>query len=436
MDRDSDRRVVITGVGVVSPFGNDANELIDALRGRKSAVGKLQTVPQGVLCTDHGAEALSFTGDIADYGPMDKKLQRTIRKGSKLMCREIEMGVAVAQLALNDADLNADKRDKFRTGVIYGTDYIMSRPEEFERGFIKCMEADGQFHFSDWGQTGKPEVSPLWLLKYLPNMPASHVAIYNDLQGPNNSLTLREASGCAAIAEVISMIRRGIADAMIAGSTGTRIHPLRSLHATSQELIASDREDPATMSRPFDSGRDGSVIGEGAAAIVCESLSHAQSRGANILGEIVGYGTTAVGVETGPDSLKTAAANVLRSTLRDGDTNSVGHINAHGLGTIQMDQSEADAIADVFGPASSQPPVTTAKGHFGNLGAGSGMVEIIASIKAMGGELFPVLNCDSPDPKCDVNVCKGNVPAGDEFISLNITPQGQASGVRIRRFVA
>ncbi len=435
MDTSAERRVVITGVGVVSPFGNDAHELIDSLRGGKSAVAKLQAVPANALCTSYGAEASSFTGDIADYGPMDKKLQRTIRKGSKLMCREIEMGVAVAQLALNDAALDVDSRDKFRTGVIYGTDYIMSHPEEFERAFLKVMEEDGQFHFNKWGQTGKPEVSPLWLLKYLPNMPASHVAIYNDLQGPNNSLTLREASPGAAIAEVVSMIRRGIADVMIAGSTGTRIHPLRSLHATTQEPMATDRDDPATMSRPFSADRDGSVLGEGAAAIVCESLAHATTRGANIIGEVVGYGTTSVGVATGNDSIKSAVVNVLRSTLRGGDRSSVGHIHAHGLGTVEMDQQEADGIAEVFGPAAGQPPVTTAKGHFGNLGAGSGMVEIVASLRAMGGELFGVLNSDSPDPKCDINLCTQAGPAGDEFVSLNITPQGQASGVRIRKFV-
>ncbi len=436
METNSDRRVVITGVGVVSPFGNDPNELLDALRNRKSAVAKFQTIPQDVLSTNHGAEALSFTGAIEDYGPMDKKLQRTIRKGSKLMCREIEMGVAVAQLAINDAQLDSDHRDKFRTGVIYGTDYIMSRPEEFERGFIKCINQTGQFHFDQWGSTGKPEVSPLWLLKYLPNMPASHVAIYNDLQGPNNSLTLREASGGAAIAEVISMIRRGIADVMIAGSTGTRIHPLRSLHASTQETLATDRDDPTTMSRPFNADRDGSVLGEGAAAIVLESLAHAQKRDANILGEIVGYGTTAVGAGVGSDSLKTAAVNVLKSTLRDGDRKTVDHIHAHGLGTIEMDQQEAAAIEEVFGPASNQPVVTTAKGHFGNLGAGSGMVEIVASLKSLGGELFPILNCDSPDPNIDLNLCTQAANAGDEFISLNITPQGQASGVRIRKFVA
>ncbi|MGB7347879.1 MAG: beta-ketoacyl synthase N-terminal-like domain-containing protein [Pirellulaceae bacterium] len=436
METSSDRRVVITGVGVVSPFGNDANELIDALRSCKSAVGKLQSVPQGVLSTDHGAEALGFTGSIDDYGPMDKQLQRTIRKGSKLMCREIEMGVAVAQMALGDADLDVDKRDKFRTGVIYGTDYIMSRPEEFERGFVKCLNDQQQFEFEKWGQTGIPEVSPLWLLKYLPNMPASHVAIYNDLQGPNNSLTLREASPCAAITEVVSMIRRGIADVMIAGSTGTRIHPLRSLHASTQEQIAADRDDPATMSRPFSADRDGSVLGEGAAAIVCESLTHALARGANIIGEIVGYGSSAVSVDAGSDSLKTAAANVLRGTLRGGDRKTVSHIHAHGLGTVDMDQQEADAIAEVFGPVSEQPLVTTAKANFGNLGAGSGMVEIVASIKALGGELFPLLNCDSLDPSCKINACQSAAPAGDEFISLNITPQGQASGVRIRKFVA
>ncbi|NND95815.1 MAG: beta-ketoacyl-[acyl-carrier-protein] synthase family protein [Pirellulaceae bacterium] len=437
MDKSSLRRVVITGVGVVSPLGNEADQLVAALRAGTSGVGTLTKVPLDVLCTNYGAEASAFTGDISDYGPMDKKLQRTIRKGSKVMCREIEMGVAVAQLALHGAELEPDQRDRDRTGVVYGCDYILSLPEEFAHGIAKCMGEDGEFIFENWGQTGKPEVSPLWLLKYLPNMPASHIAIYNDLRGPNNSLTVREASGCAALSEAYSTINRGHADVLIVGSTGTRIHPLRTLHASLQEKLAGDRDDPTAMSRPFDTGRDGSVVGEGAAALVCETLEHATARGATILGEIVGYGSSAVGPPAGSDFLKTAMANVLRAALGDADPKSIGHIHAHGLGTVECDQQEAEAIADVFGTPEQQPPVTTVKGHMGNLGAGGSMVEVVASLTSLGGDLFPILNCDSLDPNCPINACtQSGTAAGDNFISANITPQGQASAIRIQRFSA
>ena len=437
MDTSSERRVVITGLGVVSPLGNDPQQLIDGLRAGQSGVGPFTQIPLDVLCTNNGAEANEFTGDIADYGPMDKKLQRTIRKASKVMCREIEMGVAVAMLALNDAELTQENRDRDRCGVIYGCDYIMSMPDEYAIGIAKCLDENGNFQFEHWGEVGKPEVSPLWLLKYLPNMPASHIAIYNDLRGPNNSITLREASPGAAVTEAYSTISRGHADVLVVGATGSRVHPLRTLHAAGQENLASDRDDPTEMSRPFDADRDGSVVGEGAAAIVCESLQHAQSRGAKIIGEVVGYGSSAVGPRFGEDYLQQALTNVLRRALGDATPESVGHINAHGLSTVQCDQQEANAIADVFGDADKQPIVTTAKGHFGNLGAGGGMVEIAGSILALDGELFPILNCDSLDPTCKINACtESGKPAGDSFISANVTPQGQASAVRIQKFVA
>lgn len=429
------RRVVITGVGVVTPLGNDPEKLVAGLRSRTSGIGPLTQVPQGVLSVDYGAEASEFSGDISDYGPMDKKLQRTIRKGSKVMCREIEMGVAVAQLALCDAGLDADARDRDRTGVVYGCDYIMSLPQEFAAGIEKCMDENGEFDFQRWGQQGKPEVNPLWLLKYLPNMPASHIAIYNDLRGPNNSITVREASPGAAVAEAFSTISRGHADVLVVGSTGSRIHPLRSLHADMQETLASNQSDPSTMSRPFSATRDGSVLGEGAGAMVCETLEHAEARGAKILGEVVGYGSSAVGPSFGDSFMQTAIANVLRAALSDEDKSNVGHIHAHGLGTLESDAQEAAAIRDVFGSPSDQPPVTTAKGNIGNLGGGGGMVEMIASLKALDGTLFPILNCQSPADDCPINACvNDSTAAGSQFINVNITPQGQASAIRIRSF--
>ncbi len=432
----SNRRVVITGVGVVSPLGLDANAFVASLREGISGVAPFTLLPQGTkLGTDAGAEVTDFTGDISDFGPLEKKLQRAIRKALKMMCREIAMGVAASQRALSDADLTEDKRDRDRTGVIFGSDYIMSPPNELTEGIHECVDEDGEFDFSRWGKEGLLKVNPLWLLKYLPNMPASHVAIYNDLRGANNSITLREASPGAAVTEAYATIRRGHTDVMLAGATGSRIHDIRSLHASMQEQLASNRADPATMSRPFDQSRDGSVLGEGAATIVCETLEHAQQRNAKILGEVVGYGSSAVGPKAGNDFLKQAFVNVLRGALGDADPRSIGHINAHGLATVDCDQHEAVAIAEVFGDPSQQPPVTTIKGHIGNLGAGGGMVELIASLLALDGSLFPVLNCDSLDPACPINVCDGDdIPAGDSFITANITPQGQASAIRIQRF--
>ncbi len=428
------RRVVITGLGVISPLGNSPTSLLAKLRAGTSGVRPWQNLPLGALPVDHAAEAIDFTGSIEQFGPLDKETQRAIRKGQKVMCREIEMGVAAAQLALHDSGLSRDKRDRDRTGVIYGCDYIMTLPEEFTAGIEKCLDANRNLVFEKWAELGLPQVNPLWLLKYLPNMPASHIAIYNDLRGPNNSITLREASSCAAISEAHSTISRGHADALVVGATGSRALAFRAMHASMQEELAKDRSDPTAMSRPFATDRDGSVLGEGAAALVMETLEHAEQRGATILGEVVGSGSTTVTPVFGEDYLKQSFVNVLNACLRSAETTEIGHIHAHGLGTRRCDAQEAAAIAQVFGSGSSAPPVVAAKSYFGNLGAGSGMVEVIASLLCLGDDrLFNTLNADTLAADCPIRLASAETSAGDSFISLNVTPQGQASGVLIRR---
>ena len=267
------RRVVITGVGLISPLGNHPDTLREALFARRSGVAALQRIPADYLPSAFGAEAREFTGDIEQFGPLEKTLQRNIKKGIKLMCREIQMGVAAAQLCLTDAGLSPDRRSSERTGVTYGSDHIMTIPEEFTDGIRNCLNAEGKFEFSRWGKDGLPKVDPMWLLRYLPNMPASHIAIYNDLRGPSNSITLREPSSNLAVAESASTIQRDSADAMIAGATGTRIHALRTIHVCLQEEIARGAEGDK-LSRPFDADRNGSVLGEGAGAVLLEELSH------------------------------------------------------------------------------------------------------------------------------------------------------------------
>lgn len=440
MQASDPQRIVITGLGVISPLGCSPDQLVERLRSRSSGVGPLTLVPTGVLPVDHGAEASEFTGAIEDYGPLDKTLQRTIRKGSKLMCREIEMGVAAAQRAIDHAGLTPESRDRDRTGVVYGCDYIMTLPEEFAAGIQNCLDEEGQFQFSQWAAKGLPQVNPLWLLKYLPNMPASHIAIYNDLRGPNNSITMREASPAAVLSEAYSTLQRGHADVLVVGATGSRIQPFRSLHASMQEALATiprgaDAAQMAAACRPFDRDRSGSVLGEGAAAMILETLSHARARGAKILGEVIGSGCSTVGPPWGPGYLGRAIANSLRMATRNADLSKIGHVNAHGLGTVPSDNAEAEAIAEVFHKDQPRIPVTTAKGHFGNLGAGGGMVEIVASVGSLGGELFPTLNCEQVDPACEIQVVTtSGTPAGDSFVSVNVTPQGQASAVLIAAF--
>ncbi len=184
MSTPTPRRVVITGLGLISPLGNTTESFWNALISGRSGVTAVQSLPGALLQMPWAAEAREFTGDIEDFGPLDKDQKRSIRKGIKVMCREIQMGVAAAQRALADAGLTAGTFDAERTGVVFGSDYILSGPDEFVDAIASCMDEAGQFEFGRWADQGIPKITPLWLLKYLPNMPASHIAIYNDLRGP------------------------------------------------------------------------------------------------------------------------------------------------------------------------------------------------------------------------------------------------------------
>jgi 3-oxoacyl-[acyl-carrier-protein] synthase II len=281
------RRVVITGLGVICPLGNTKEALWQALLAGRSGVTALAGLPSGPLVAPLAGVAADFTGSIDDFGSLEGDLKKSIRKGLKLMCRESQMGVAAAQRALADAQLAQGVYDPERAGVVYGADYMLSDPEEFNAAYAACLAGGRPFEFSRWAGEGLPKMSPLWLLKYLPNMPASHIAIYNDLRGPNNSLTLREAAANLAVGEAYRVIVRGHAEVMIAGATGTRIHPMKALHASQQEELANGEVEPTRASRPFDLDRSGMVLGEGAGAVVIEELEFARGRGATIYAEVV-----------------------------------------------------------------------------------------------------------------------------------------------------
>jgi len=435
----SPRRVVITGLGLISPLGISPDKMWEALRAGQSGIATLQSLPVENMPSKVGGEARDFTGEIENFGPLEKMMQRNIKKGLKMMCREIQMGVAAAQLALHHAGMDASKRDPERTGVSYGSDYVVTMPEDFADGVRNCLDANKKFDFTQWAERGLTDVDPLWLLKYLPNMPGSHIAIYNDLRGPSNSITLREAAANLAVGEAFAIISRGGADAMIAGATGTRIHPLRSVHTITQEQVAPANElAPEKVCRPFDRQRTGQVLGEGAGAVLLEELQTAQTRGATIWGEVVGNASSCVVDSNGVADYRTAIRNVLVGALRSARIapEDVGHIHAHGLSTHRCDAEEAQAIHDIFGQRKIPVPVTAAKSYFGNLGAGGGTVELIASLLSLRhGQLFPVLNFETPDPECPINIARSiDQSPGESFVNINTTPRGQASAVVVRRF--
>ena len=431
------RRVVITGMGLVSPLGNSPGAMWEALSAGRSGVELLSLLPQLEDRVTFGGEAREFTGVIDNFGQLSKSAKKTIRKALKVMCRETMMAVAVAQQAVADAGFAETPMDPERSGVVFGSDYMLSPPEDFTEGMSKCGARDKNFQFSHWGQDGLGEMNPLWMLKYLPNMPASHIAIINDLRGPNNSLTLREIAGLAAIREAAQTIERGHADHIVAGATGTRLHSFKTLHAIQTGELAHPECRPAEASRPFDAKRTGMVVGEGAGAIVLEERQVALDRGATIYGEVVGTGSSTVADANLSGRRDQAMANAARTALAEGGVSpdKLGHVNAHGLATKLCDAEEAQALSAVLGSAGEKVPVVAAKSYFGNLGAGSSVVELIASTLALEhGRLFRTLNYENSDPECPLAVTRtDDQPAGASFLKLSVTPQAQAAAIVISR---
>jgi 3-oxoacyl-[acyl-carrier-protein] synthase II len=431
------RRVVITGIGIVSPLGSELGEFWSALVAGRSGIEPLANLPPLDDKVTFGGECRHFAGEIDNFGELEKDLKKSIRKALKMMCRESMMAVAAAQQAIVDGGFGATPMDPATSGVVFGSDYMLSPPEDFISAMKKAGIGAGGFEYEKWGTDGLRDMNPLWMLSYLPNMPASHIAIFNDLQGPNNSLTMREASGLMAIREAAQTIARGHADRMIAGATGTRIHSFKTVHATQTEQMADPSLPPHAASRPFDANRTGMVVGEGAGAILLEVYESAAARGARIYGELLSTGSSAVADANLQAARQTALANAARSAMSASGlmADQLGHVSAHAMGTRVGDVEEAAALRETLGDQAKEVPVVAAKSFFGNLGAGGGVVEMAASLLALReGTLYPTLNFETPDPECPVNVsAAATLPAGDSFLKLSVTPQGQAAALVVAK---
>jgi 3-oxoacyl-[acyl-carrier-protein] synthase II len=291
-----------------------------------------------------------------------------------------------------------------------------------------------KFEYDRWGEQGMRVMEPLWLLKYLPNMPACHIGIAVDARGPSNSLTLDDASGNLAVGEASRIIQRDRADVMIAGTTGTKLHSVKTMHAALWKDLARGDGPPETWSRPFDARRTGQVVAEAACALILETPEHAERRGATVYGEVLGLGSSCATTPEGKADVKTAVVNAMRAALRDAGVRpeEVGHVNAHGVAIGEVDAAEAAAIREVFPQG---VPVTSLKSALGNAGAGSGVMELAGSLLALRQGVIPkTLNYEQPDPACPIDVVAGSHRPTDNklFINVNVTRAGQASALVVR----
>ncbi len=438
------REVVLTGLGIVSPIGVGRQQVWQSIAERRS----------GVRDQPHLAEAgwpAPWGGDVADFEP--KGLIQP-RKSLKVMCREIQLGGAAAELAWQDAGLAEVNLDPERFGVIGAAGLLYCELDELRVPYLSWKNEE-DFDIRRWSRQAMGEMYPLWMLKYLPNMSACHIGIRYDARGPNNTIAEGDVSGLLAIAEAADVVRRGAADVMIAGGTGSRLNitdlmwhrgartaqfpPLPSGDGQGQGACfpspfgrgvgGEGACDPATLCRPFDAERTGMVCGEGAAQVVLESREHAERRGARVLARVAGTASrcepSAEGQQpTGVAIRRAIVAALAAAGLEPGD---VGHVNAHGNSTREDDPAEAQAIHAVLGDV----PVTAPKSYFGNLGPGGGVVELVVSLVALGeGVVPPTLNYQTPDADCPVNVVTEPLATDNRtLVALNHNTTGPAVAV-------
>lgn len=437
----TERRVVITGLGLVTPLGSSPATVWEALSRGQGAVDKLRAFPVEGLPNDVAAEVHGLDKramiDLA-LPRVKKPLQRSL----KYMARDIQLSVAGAQLAFLDAGLEGAKVDPTRIGVDLGAGLISTELDELAPAIDDGYAEGPEFDYGLYARHGIAKITPIWLLKYLPNMLACHISILLDCQGPSNSITEAEAASNVAIGEAARIIARNRADVMITGGADSKIHPLSMIRMSLLDQMSRWSGPPAGACRPFDAARDGYVPGEGAGILILEEREHALARGAKIYGEILSYGSgcdARPGGGLDPDGIGTEVA--LRAALRGASLRpeEIGHVNAHGAATVASDQAESRAISRVFGGSESSPPavpVTALKGYLGNSVSGCGAIELIASLAGVNrGLVPPTINCDDYDPRCaplDIIAGSPRPTTNPIFLNTNLTRHGQAAAVVVR----
>lgn len=414
------REVVITGVGVVCPIGIGKQPFWHALDAGQSGIVVLPEIADADFPFRLGGKVQGFDGK--DFVQPRKTL--------KVMCNEIQYAYAAGALAMEDAGLAKGQIEGERLGVVLGSEMFYGDLFELVDVYRHSI-VEGKFDYDLFGPAAMRDLFPLWMLKYLPNMAACHLGIAIEARGPNNSIVQGGVSSLAALMEGASCIERGIADVMLVGGVGSNI-TISALAFKPYDQFTQSKDDPTLAIKPFDRDRDGTVPGEGAGMLVLESRAHAEGRGATILARI--RGSSSRFEPNGPERpvQGTAIRGSIQAALAKAELRpeEIGHVNAHGIGTIAHDRLEAQAIHATLGDV----PVTAPKSYFGDLGAGSGAVEMIASVLALQqGRVPRTLNYKQPDPECPVHVVAGTSLELDHAAAmlLNQSSTGQAVAVVI-----
>jgi 3-oxoacyl-[acyl-carrier-protein] synthase II len=390
------RRVVITGLGCVTPMGNDVETTWRRLLQGESGIGPTTLFDASSFPTKISAEVKGL--NLADYG---EDPARWSYHG-----RHTRFAVAAARQAMRAAGLDEGLSDPTRLGVYLGAGEGQQDFDRFTEMMLSALEG-GEFDITRFTQKGMEILNPLTELEQEPNMPASHLATLFNAQGPNFNCLTACAASSQAVGEATELIRRGDVDVMLSGGAHSMIHPFGVTGFNLLTALSTRNDEPTRASRPFDRDRDGFVLGEGAAMVVLEEESHARRRGATIHGEVIGYGSTADAfriTDTHPEGR--GAASCLQMALADAQVrpDQIQYINAHGTSTDVNDRVETLAIKKVFGEHAYRVPVSSTKSMMGHLIAAAGATELILCLLAIRDQVLPpTMNYDTPDPDCDLD---------------------------------
>jgi len=391
------RRVVVTGIGWVTPLGTEIEAVWKRLLNSESGVGYITRFDASNFPTKIAAEVRNW--DLSEVGenPDDWKDQGL----------HTRFAVGAAKKAMADSGLELRKIDPTRFGVYTGSGEGQQDFDRFTQMMVAGLSGGDQLDMGKFSRKGLETLNPIAELEQEPNMPAAHLASLFNAQGPNVNCLTACAASSQAVGEALEIIRRGEADLMLAGGTHTMIHPFGVTGFNLLTALSTRNDAPTKASRPFDRDRDGFVLGEGAGMVVLEDLDHAKARNAKIYGELVGYGSTADAfriTDTHPEGR--GAISCIKMARADSGLglDDVDYINAHGTSTSGNDKVETLAIKSVFGDRAYKIPVSSTKSMMGHLIAAAGATELIICLLAIRDNVLPpTINYENPDPECDLD---------------------------------
>jgi len=391
-------RVVITGMGWITPMGHTVEEVWRRLLAGESGISRTSIFDASTFPTSISAEVKGFR--LFDHIPED-----TVHAGAG---RNTQFALAACAQAWKAAGLDGVKLDLDRVGIYLGSGEGSLDFEAYTTAALSAWQAESnKLDTVKWAQMAFSRMNVVRELEQEPNMPLSHLALLTGARGPALNCLTACAASTQAIGEAMEILRRGDADVMIGGGAHSMIHPFGVTGFNRLTALSTANDDPPRASRPFDANRGGFVLGEGAGMVILETLEHAQSRGAKMLAEVAGYGSTADAFRiTDQDPEGLGAIQAMREALADAKLTpaDIDYINAHGTGTRENDGNETMAIKTVFGERARQVPVSSIKSMMGHLIAAAGAVELITCVLAIRDQVLPpTMNLQNLDPECDLD---------------------------------